>query len=227
MAAFRARAGAIDIDSETRVVAPVRFQLLPSAGGERQAVAVVDAAFRDPADDLGEARIVLVAVRSIGLNDQCARAHGGAAAHDLNVGRLRKDYRGQHPQYNAPSFQLHSKRRIALRRGGSPRYREKDGEHQKIGQHGSAAITQEGRHHARKRHYAKRSSADEEKRQGGGRGETSCKEKLVIAFGGEGDAEGTVQQDRVEREDREQAEKTPLFTKSRQRSEEHTSELQS
>src|ERR1035437_1520557 len=90
-AGFGARAGAIDIDAEGRVIGAVLLEFAPIAGGERQAVAVVDSALGDLAHDGLQARIVLVAAPAIGLYHQRARANGGAAAENLDVGGFGDD----------------------------------------------------------------------------------------------------------------------------------------
>ena len=72
VAAVAARAGAVDIDAELLVFRAVLLQFVPVAGGQRQAVAVVDGALGDLAHHILEARIVLVAARAIGLHHQRA-----------------------------------------------------------------------------------------------------------------------------------------------------------
>src|ERR1022692_3909551 len=84
--ALGAQTGLIDIDAELLVLRAFFLQLVPIAGGQRKTVAVVDAALGNVARDLLEARIVLVAARAIGLYDQGAFAHDGAAVQHLDVG---------------------------------------------------------------------------------------------------------------------------------------------
>ncbi len=63
MPGLAARTGAVDIDAERLVIGAMLFQFVPIAGGQRQAVAVVDGALGNLAHDLLQARIVLVAAR--------------------------------------------------------------------------------------------------------------------------------------------------------------------
>ena len=59
VAAVEAAGGVIERDAERRVGIAMAFQFLPVAGGQRNAVAVVDGAARDLARQRVDARIVL------------------------------------------------------------------------------------------------------------------------------------------------------------------------
>ena len=75
MPAFAARAGLVDIDSQSLVIGAMFFQQVPIAGRQRQPVAVVDGALGNIAHHFLQPRVVLIAPRAIGLRDQRSRAH--------------------------------------------------------------------------------------------------------------------------------------------------------
>ena len=126
VARFVARAGAVDIDAELLVVGAMLFEFGPIAGGEGEAVAVVDAAHGDLAHHELEAGIVLVAAGAIGLDYERALAHGGVGVEDLDVGGFGEDEGGGGGEDDAEGcerrLRLNSAGRRGLRHSGPRRY---------------------------------------------------------------------------------------------------------
>src|SRR5262245_28626084 len=84
VARFGPRAYAVNFNAHLMIFGAMLFELVPVAGGERKAIAVVDRALRDHAHDFLEARVVLESAHAVGLFHQGAATHEGGTVDDLH-----------------------------------------------------------------------------------------------------------------------------------------------
>ncbi len=80
-----------------------------------------------------------------------------------------------------------------------------------VGQHRGAPVAQERCHHAGKRQHAQRAAGDQQNLQRRGRRQAGRQKELVVGACAQGDAERSIDQERVKREDCRDAEEAPLL----------------